>query len=147
MGSYNYDYQYGFCHYFADIIINELRKLLPNNKINYYLILAERLDDNGEVIDDILVHVYIKIGEWLLDSNGFHKLELADIRLEEWEEYEETTTPDGYTYNTWIEESDRIPDYFFNSQFCNRGKIKKDITEFTSNPQFLKFIKKVKKKK
>ena len=67
------DYQYGYCHYFADIIIDEIRKLVPNDfPINYYLILAERLDDDGEVIDDVLIHVYIKVGDYDLDSEGFH---------------------------------------------------------------------------
>jgi len=36
-----YDYQHGYCHYFADIIIDEIRTLIPTHTVNYYLILAE----------------------------------------------------------------------------------------------------------
>jgi hypothetical protein len=53
--------------------------LVPNDfPINYYLILAERLDDDGEVIDDVLIHAYIKVGDYYLDSEGFHTIDDID---------------------------------------------------------------------
>jgi hypothetical protein len=137
-----YDYQHGYCHYFADIIINEIRTLIPKHSINYYLILAERVDDNNEVIDDVLIHVYIKVGEYLLDSDGFHKMNDANIRLQQWEDTEETQTPDDYSYNTWMEESKEIPSYFFN-RYCKRSQVKKDIHDFISHPTFQEFITKL----
>ena len=139
----NYDYQYGYCHYFADIIIDEIRKLVPKNyPINYYLILGTRYDEDGENIDDVLIHAYIKIGEHYLDSEGFHTIEEANNREEVWATREETLTPDGYSFETYQEETNTIPDYFFN-RFCKRSKVKDDIKEFISQPQFQEFITKL----
>ena len=41
-----YDYQFGFCHYFAMNVKEKLQKLLPNKDITYYLyiIKMEQLD-------------------------------------------------------------------------------------------------------
>jgi len=139
-----YDYQYGYCHYFADIIIDEIRSLVPHQKINYYLVLAERMDDDDEVIDDVLIHAYIKVGDYLLDSDGFHKMGDADIRMKEWEDTEETMTPDGYSFNAFTEEANEIPKMFFN-RFCKQSKVKEDIQEFISQPKFQEFIIKLKK--
>ena len=134
-----YDYQHGYCHYFADIIIDEIRALIPTHTVNYYLILAERMDDDNEVMDDVLIHAYIKIGDYLLDSDGFHKMGDADIRMEEWEDTEETLTPDDYSFNAWIEETKEIPSHFFN-RYCKRSRVKNDIREFISQPSFKEFI-------
>jgi hypothetical protein len=96
-----YDYQYGYCHYFADIIIDEIRNLVPKDfSINYYLILAERLDDDGEVIDDVLIHAYIKVGDYYLDSEGFHTIDDIDKREQQWLDTEETMTPENYSFNS-----------------------------------------------
>ena len=140
-----YDYQYGYCHFFANSIINELRKMLPNERINYYLILATRYDDNGDNIDDVLVHAYIKIGSYYLDSNGFNKKDSVDKREKEWDNKEEELTPKGYSFESWQEEADFIPEYFFN-RYCKVGKVKEDIKKFISNPEFKQFIKKIKDK-
>ena len=140
----NYDYQYGYCHYFADVIINKIRELVPNDvPINYYLILADRFDDEGEVINEVLIHAYIKIKDYYLDSEGFHTKEQVDNREKEWSDREETLTPDGYSFNTWQEETDIIPIYFFN-KYCKTTKVKKDIEEFISQPTFQEFIGKIK---
>ena len=138
-----YDYQYGYCHYFADIIIDEIRKLVPNDfPVNYYLILAERLDDDGEVIDDVLIHAYIKVGDYYLDSEGFHTIDDIDKREQQWLDTEETITPDDYSFNSYQEESETIPEHFFN-RFCKRDKVKNDIKEFVNQPKFQEFIKKL----
>lgn len=140
----NYDYQYGYCHYFADIIIDEIRKLVPNNTpIKYYLILAERYDDNNEVIDDVLIHAYIKIGDYYLDSEGFHTIDKVNEREKEWVNREESMTPEGYDFYSYQEETDSIPKYFFN-RFCKTSSIKNDIKHFISQPQFKMFISKLK---
>ena len=108
----NYDYQHGYCHYFANIIIDEIRKLVPKNfPINYYLILAERYDDEGETIDDVLVHAYIKIGDYYLDSEGFHTIDDVNKREQEWVNTEETLTPEDYSFNSYQEESENIPEH------------------------------------
>ena len=139
----NYDYQHGHCHYFANIIIDEIRKLAPNDfPINYYLILAERHDDEGETIDDVLIHVYIKIGNYYLDSEGFHTIDDVNKREQEWVDIEETLTPEDYSFNSYQEESENIPNYFFN-RFCKRDTVKKDIKDFISQPQFQDFITKL----
>lgn len=139
----SYDYQHGYCHYFADIIINEIRKLVPKNfPINYYLILAERYDEEGENIDDVLIHAYIKIGDYYLDSEGFHTIDEVDQREQEWVNTEERLTPEGYDFASYQEESNTIPDYFFN-RFCKRDTVKKDIKDFISKPTFQEFIQKL----
>lgn len=142
-----YDYQYGYCHYFADIIIDEIRRLVPENfPINYYLILAERYDDDGETIDDVLIHAYIKIGDYYLDSEGFHTKDEVNQREQEWVDTEETLTPEGYDFHSYQEESQTIPKYFFN-RFCKTTDVKKDIKEFISKPKFQEFIQKLHNRK
>ena len=32
------------------------------------------------------------------------------------------------------EETNEIPEYFFNNTFCNTGRVKKDMEEFLNNP-------------
>ena len=32
----NYNYQHGYCHYFAYNIIDKIKKIFPNKKVNYY---------------------------------------------------------------------------------------------------------------
>lgn len=138
-----YDYQYGYCHYFANIIIEKIRKLVPQSvPVNYYLILAERYDEDEEVIDDVLIHAYINIKGFYLDSDGFHTIDEVNEREEEWIRTEETLTPEGYSFDSWQEEVDEIPDYFFN-RFCKASKVKEDIKEFMLQPKFQEFIQKL----
>ncbi|MEY4573362.1 MAG: hypothetical protein RLZ10_2646 [Bacteroidota bacterium] len=131
----NYDYQHGYCHYFAYDIIGKLKKRFPKKKINYYLLLAQEVDTYDDtVVQDYLVHVYIKIDDMLLDSNGFTTKEKALKVLEEWEERQAYLVPEMYKTEAWIEESNTIPDYFFNNRFCSPGRVKKDVETFLSNP-------------
>jgi hypothetical protein len=139
-----YDYQEGYCHYFADIIIDDIRKLVPNNfPINYYLILAERYDDEGELLEDVLIHAYIKIGNYYLDSEGFHTIDKVNERQKQWVDTEESITPEGYDFYSHQEETDSIPQHFFNT-YCKTSSIKKDIQKFILQPQFKEFISKLK---
>ena len=40
----NYDYQQGYCHYFAHNIIDKIKKKFPKKDIKYYLLLASEVD-------------------------------------------------------------------------------------------------------
>jgi vancomycin permeability regulator SanA len=138
----NYDYQHGFCHYFAYDIIDRIRERFPNKKINYYLLLGEEInEDDNEVENEYLIHAYIQIDNMLLDSNGFTTKEKAQERLEEWEERQLTLIPEEYQLNVWEEESDDIPKHFFNSSFCNTKRVKQDIEKFLSHPMVKRILK------
>lgn len=129
----NYDYQHGFCHYFAYDIIGEIKKRFPNKKVNYFLLMAEEL--NGDEIEqEYLLHVYIKIDDILLDSNGITTIGKAEERMDDWYDRQVRMIPEEYEINMWTEESDTIPEHFFNNRFCNPGRVKKDVNEFLSNP-------------
>lgn len=131
----NYDYQYGYCHYFAYDIIGKIKKRFPNKKVNYYLQLAQEIDKyDGTVVQDYLIHVYIKIDEMLLDSNGITTKREASKRAEEWEERQAYLVPETYETVVWEEESDEIPKMFFNNQFCNPRRVKEDVETFLSHP-------------
>jgi len=139
----NYDYQYGYCHFFANVIIHRIKELVPSNvPVNYYLILGERYDNEGETIDNVLIHAYIKIKDYYLDSEGFHTKDEVDNRERYWSNREEILTPNDYSFDSWQEETDTIPDYFFN-RYCKTSKVKKDIEEFISQPTFQEFISKL----
>ena len=131
----DYDYQYGYCHYFAYNIIGKIRKMFPNKKVNYYLLLAQEIDkEDGTIVQDYLVHAYIKIDNMLLDSNGFTTVDDAEKRLQEWEQQQEHLVPEEYTTHTWTEETNEIPSYFFNNSFCNSKRVKEDLEQFLKNP-------------
>jgi hypothetical protein len=131
----NYNYQHGYCHYFAYNIIGKIKKMFPNKKVNYYMILANEVDTtDGTIVQDYLIHVYIQIDNMLLDSNGITTHDKAWERAEEWEQRQAHLVPEYYETKMWEEESDTIPEYFFNSQFCNVGRVKKDLEDFLSNP-------------
>ena len=132
----NYNYQHGYCHYFAYNIIDKIRERFPNKQVNYYLLLANEVDTeyNNEVVQEYLIHAYIQIDDMLLDSNGFTTMDEAAERLEEWERVQRGMIPDEYEINIWDEETDEIPEWFFNNSFCNTGRVKKDMEEFLNNP-------------
>jgi hypothetical protein len=138
----NYDYQYGFCHYFAYNIIDKIRERFPNKKVNYYLLLANEVyRDTDEVEQDYLLHVYIKIGDKLLDSNGFTTMDEVEERVDDWYQRQLTMVPEEYDINVWEEESDEIPEVFFNNKFCNTKRVKEDINKFLSHPSVRKLLK------
>lgn len=130
----NYDYQHGFCHYFAYNIIDKIRERFPDKEINYLLLLASEIDTHtNEVEQEYLLHVYIKIDDLLLDSNGFTTYDKAMERVEDWEERQLSMTPDDYEIELRDEESDVIPEIFFNNSFCNAKRVKQDVEKFLSN--------------
>jgi hypothetical protein len=131
----NYDYQHGFCHYFAYNIIGKIRKRFPNKKVNYYLLLANEVErDTEEIMQEYLLHVYIKIDDMLLDSNGVTSIDKVGKRIEDWYDRQLTMIPEDYELNVWEEESDEIPEMFFNNKFCNVGRVRQDLEHFLSNP-------------
>lgn len=137
-----YDYQHGYCHYFAYDIIGRLKKLYPKKNIKYYLLLAQEVDkEDGTIIQDYLIHAYIKIDNMLLDSNGITTKSDAWERLEEWERKTSHLVPEQYKTEIFEEETDKIPDYFFNNKFCNTGIIKRDIERFLSHPEVRELLK------
>lgn len=138
----NYDYQHGFCHYFAYNIIDKIRERFPNKKVNYYLLLANEVNkDTDEVEQDYLLHAYIKIGDKLLDSNGFTTMDDVEERIDDWYSRQLMMTPEEYDINVWEEESDEIPEMFFNNQFCNTKRVKEDMVKFLSHPSVQKLLK------
>ena len=128
-----YDYQYGYCHYFAYDIIGKIKERFPNRKVNYFLLLANEVNDS-EIEQEYLLHVYIKIDDMLLDSNGITTISKAEERMDDWYERQLRMIPEDYEINMWTEETDEIPDIFFNNKFCNTGRVKKDVESFLSNP-------------
>jgi hypothetical protein len=138
-----YDYQHGFCHYFAYDIIGRLKKLYPNKDINYYLLLCDEIYDfdEGELENTYLIHAYIKIDNYLLDSNGFTTFEDAKKRMYEWVKDQEENLPSDYILEPYVRETDEIPNHFFNNSFCNSGIVKKDIETFLSHPDVKELLK------
>jgi hypothetical protein len=131
----NYNYQQGFCHYFAYNIIDKIKKLFPNKKVNYYLLLASEVDkETQEPVQEYLIHVYIQIDNILLDSNGITTPQEAWNRAQEWEQKQSHLVPDEYETEVWEEESNEIPEYFFNNKFCNTRRVKQDLEKFLSHP-------------
>jgi hypothetical protein len=123
------DYQFGHCHFFARYLIKVFRELLPDLDIKYHLVMSERLDDNDEVIDEVLVHAYLRVEDMLIDSEGVHSIHVASLREKDWADREKNLTPEGYDFETWEDEYDDIPEIFFN-QFCSTKKLKQDVIDF-----------------
>ncbi len=131
-----YDYQHGFCHYFAYDIIGRLRKLYPERNIRYYILLGSEYEEGDpNPIQEYLIHVYIAIDNYLLDSNGFTTEEEAEKRLQEWEERQYTLIPDDYELVVDMQESNEIPEMFFNNKFCNTKTVRQDVKKFLSHPE------------
>lgn len=138
-----YDYQHGYCHYFAYDIIGRLKKLYPNKNIRYYLILADEVYDfdEGDVEQSYLIHAYIKIDDLYLDSNGFTTEDEIEQRADEWYQRQLLQLPEDYRLEIWHDEYDQIPQYFFNNKFCNTGSVKRDVERFLSHPEVRELLK------
>lgn len=135
------DYQFGHCHFFAKYLIKVFREILPDVDIKYHLIMAERLNDEDEVIDEVLVHAYLRVGEYLIDSEGVHTIYVSSLREKDWADREKNLTPEGYDFETWEDEYNDIPENFFN-QFCSIKKLKQDVIDFIKRNDVQKVIKK-----
>ena len=131
-----YDYQHGFCHYFAYDIIGRLRKLYPQRNIRYYILLGSEYEEgDDEPIQEYLIHVYIAIDNYLLDSNGFSTWEEADQRLDDWEQRQYELIPDDYELVVDTKETNEMPEWFFNNKFCNTKTVRQDVKKFLSHPE------------
>jgi hypothetical protein len=136
-----YDYQFGFCHYFATNIKEKLREILPNKDVVYYLIVAEELVmDTNEVIEYHLIHVYIKIDDYYLDSKGVHDYDDIISKIEHYESEAIKYLPDFIKLTIKEGESEHIPNLFFDVNECDQEQVKKDVDEFMSNIDIKKFI-------
>ena len=141
-GEFGKNYQFGHCHYFAKYLIEVFKKLIPDADIKYHLILAKRLDDDNEVIDEVLVHAYLKINEFLIDSEGVNDINSASEREKEWANKEKDLTPDGYDFIVWEETTDEIPEIFFN-KYCSNKHLKQDVKDFINRFDVQSLINKI----
>ena len=108
------DYQFGHCHFFAEYLIKCFKEIMPYVDIKYHLIMAERIDDDDDIIDEVLIHAYLRVGDLLIDSEGVHTINVASLREKDWADLEKDLTPEGYQFGTWEDEYDYIPEIFFN---------------------------------
>ena len=140
-----YDYQFGFCHYFATNIKDKLQEILSHKKVTYYLIVSEELViDTNEIIEYHLIHVYLKVDEYFLDSKGIHGYDDVISKIEKYEMEAIKYLPDFMELTIKEGESDIIPNLFFDDNECDQVQVKKDVEEFMSNPEIKKFIKQMK---
>ena len=123
------DYQFGHCHFFAKYLIDTFKEIIPDADINYHLVLAERIDDYGDVIDEVLVHAYLRVDDLLIDSEGVHTINVASLREKDWADRGKDLRPDGYDFETWEDEYDDIPEMYFN-KFCSTKQLKQDVIDF-----------------
>jgi hypothetical protein len=137
------NYQFGHCHYFAKYLKRVFEELLPNKDIEFHLVLGHRYDDEGENIDDVLIHAYVKIDDNLIDSEGVFTIEEASKREKEWSDVEKDLTPDGYDFESYEETTDDIPEIFFN-KFCSTKHLKKDVSEFIKRKDVMNLINELK---
>lgn len=133
------NYQFGHCHYFAQYLIKVFRELLPNEDIKYHLIYANRMDNNNDIIDEVLIHAYLRVGDYLIDSEGVNELSVASDREKQWTEKEKDSTPDGYDFEVWEEESDDIPEMYFN-RHCSTKLLKQDVIDFVKRQDVRELI-------
>ena len=137
------DYQWGHCHFFARYVKKVFEKLLPNKEIKFYLLLASRIDDEDEVIDEVLIHAYLKIDGYYIDSEGVFDEEETERRVQMWADVEKDLTPDGYDFATWEDITDEIPEIFFN-RFCSTKHLEEDVRQFIKRPDILSLVKSLK---
>jgi hypothetical protein len=137
------DYQWGHCHFFARYVKKVFEKLLPNKEIKFYLLLASRIDDEDEVIDEVLIHAYLKIDDYYIDSEGVFDEEETERRVQMWADVEKDLTPDGYDFATWEDITDEIPEIFFN-RFCSTKHLEEDVRQFIKRPDILSLVKSLK---
>ena len=83
--------------------------------------------------------LYLSLSVYL-DSNGFNTRQDVDERLEWFENRKKMKQPENWELSVFEEESDKIPDMFFNNKFCNPKKVKEDLTIFLSHPDVAKLF-------
>ena len=107
------------------------------------MLLASRIDDEDEVIDEVLIHAYLKIDDYYIDSEGVFDESETERRVKEWADIEKELTPDGYDFGTWEEEKDEIPEIFFN-RFCSTKHLEQDVEQFMKRPDIVSLLKSLK---
>jgi hypothetical protein len=138
---YSYDYQYGFCHYFAYGVIDYFKEKFPDEDVCYYLIISEeKVLETDEVITQNLIHTYIKVNDNFIDSRGVHDYSDVQNKIDEYEEEAIKFLPDVMSITILEGESDDIPDIFFEKNECNQDQIEKDLDRFKSNPEIKSFV-------
>ena len=137
------DYQFGHCHFFAEYLIKCFKEIMPYVDIKYHLIMAERIDDDDDIIDEVLIHAYLRVGDLLIDSEGVHTINVASLREKDWADLEKDLTPEGYDFETWEDEYDYIPEIFFN-KFCSTKHLKQDVVDFLMRDDVQQVISKYK---
>ena len=133
------NYQFGHCHYFAKYLKRVFEELLTNKEIKFYLLLANRIDDEDEVIDEVLIHAYLKIDDYYIDSEGVFDEEETERRVMEWADREKDLTPDGYDFEVWEDVTDEIPEIFFN-RFCSTKHLEQDVRQFMNRPDIVSLV-------
>ena len=136
--SNEYNYQDGFCNYFADNLIVKLKKQYPDRNIRYYLILADLIYDydEGELEDSTIVHAYVKIDNLYLDSNGLSTEEDVNQRMQDWYDEKLLDLSEDYRIEIWHKEYNKIPKRFLKiATICDSKRIKKDIDLFLNHPE------------
>ena len=138
---YSYDYQYGFCHYFAYGVIDYFKKKFPDEDVCYYLIISEeKVLETDEVIIQNLIHTYIKVNDNFIDSRGVHDYSDVQNKIDEYEEEAIKFLPDVMSITILEGESDDIPDIFFENNECNQDQVEKDLERFKTNPEIKSFV-------
>ena len=136
-----YDYQHGYCRYFAYNIIDRFREIYDTEDVNYYLILCDLIYDfdEGEVEDTTLVHVYIKIDDKFIDSNGVSTKEQVNDWVNTWLERNNREISDDYRLEIRNQVTTSKPINYF-SEVCNQKIINRDVKKFLTNPEIKKLL-------
>ena len=133
----SYDYQYGYCHYFAKNVIGELRATYPNKQINHFLLLVDEVDvDTEDIVYEHLIHVYVKIDDIYIDSEGFITYEKVMERVDNWLQIQREVVPHHHRLDVWLMEDTEIPKHFFDDQTCDEDMVKKDVHTFKNGNTF-----------
>jgi hypothetical protein len=141
--NFKYDYQYGYCHYFAYSVMDYMKKKFPGEDVCYYLLVSEeKVIETDEVIQHNLIHVYIKIGDNFIDSNGIHDYSEIQRRVDEYETEAVKFLADVMEIIILEGESDDIPEMFFVDNDCDTTQVQKDLKRFKSNPEIKQFLQK-----
>jgi hypothetical protein len=88
----------------------------------------------------VLIHAYLKIDNYYIDSEGVFDEKETERRVQEWADVEKDLTPDGYDFATWEDMTDEIPEIFFN-RFCSTKHLEEDVRQFMNRPDIVSLVK------
>lgn len=130
-----YDYDCGYCHYFAKI----LRQALMERGLvcNFYCLLATRYDsETGESDEDVLIHVYVQSGDVFMDIHGIHTNDVPEKRMDTWIDIEtqnQQLEDDPLEFDVYTEPTDEIPSIFFYDTDVQWDHISLAVEKFINN--------------